>query len=507
MNTKKITICIFLIICLAAAVYAAGRVLPRNPKEAEMTTKDFSLYPRSKGAWVGDVMPMGTDDALNLYYLYDTDHNGSGYHPIHRFSTDNFYNYNDDGCMLLFGDKSESPDRAIGTGSVLIAKDGKWHCFYTGHNDGAPARGEDKECVMHAVSDDGKNWTKIPSDTFYAEDNYSGDDFRDPFVFYNEEDGCYWLLIAARRDDLGGVVARYVSDDLKAWTICEPLYAPKKQFMTECPDLFKMGDKYYLFYSWDCVTYYAESDSIYGPFTAPKDNVLDGTGFCFYAAKTAEFKGKRYLCGWVGRKNEKKDTGNYGWAGNMVIHELVLRPDGSLGVKAPESIDELLSRQVKPNIVKGKGIVNDTKNGYTLISKKDDISILSLGRREDVMSLEFDVTIEGEGYAGLGYGSGDNYDKYTGMVLDSKNNSIHFEGCVLSRLPYVTPFIHTYFDFSKSNTHHVKIVMENEIVVTYVDDTKALTTRVYKSEEDKDLVLYACNATCTYENITIKTVK
>ena len=40
---------------------------------------------------------------------------------------------------------------------------------------------------MHAVSEDNVNWTKIPEDTFYAAENYSGDDFRDPFVFWNEK--------------------------------------------------------------------------------------------------------------------------------------------------------------------------------------------------------------------------------------------------------------------------------------------------------------------------------
>ena len=36
-----------------------------------------------------------------------------------------------------------------------------------------------------------------------------------------------------------------------------------------------------MIYSWDMVTYYAMSDSIYGPFETPEDNILDGTGFCW----------------------------------------------------------------------------------------------------------------------------------------------------------------------------------------------------------------------------------
>ena len=56
-----------------------------------------------------------------------------------------------------------------------------------------------------------------------------------------------------------------------------------------------MGDTWYLTYSWDCVTYYAMGDSMNGPFMTPEDNVLDGTGFIFYAAKTAELE-ERAIC-------------------------------------------------------------------------------------------------------------------------------------------------------------------------------------------------------------------
>ena len=41
------------------------------------------------------------------------------------------------------------------------------------------------------------------------------------------------------------------------------------QYMLECPDLFRMGDTWYLTYSWDCCTYYAIGESMNGPFTAP----------------------------------------------------------------------------------------------------------------------------------------------------------------------------------------------------------------------------------------------
>ncbi len=67
-----------------------------------------------------------------------------------------------------YGDSEDAPDLAVGIGCVLKAQDGRYHCFYTGHNDTFPEKGLDRECVMHAVSEDNTNWTKIPEDTFYA---------------------------------------------------------------------------------------------------------------------------------------------------------------------------------------------------------------------------------------------------------------------------------------------------------------------------------------------------
>lgn len=50
-------------------------------------------------------------------------------------------------------------------------------------------------------------------------------------------------------------------------------------------------------------------------------------------------------------------------------------------------------------------------------------------------------------------------------MLDAKNQSIHYEGCVLSGIAYVEPVITTSFTFEPGREYHVQLVMENEIVV------------------------------------------
>ena len=496
---------LILLICLWITMLAAAAepALVLDDSEAQNQPVPYNLYPAPEGGYVGDVMPFVDGDELQLYYLYDTDHNGQGYHPIYRFSTDDLRSYRDDGLMLDYG-TFDAPDLALGTGSVLKDRQRQYHMFYTGHNDAMGALGQGRECVMHAVSMDGDHWTKLSEDTFYAEDNFSKDDFRDPFVFWNEEDNSYWLLIAGRENELGGVIAKYTSEDLTEWTYDGVLYAPQAQYMLECPDLFKMGDRYYLFYSWDCVTYYAMSDSINGPFVAPEDNVLDGTGFVYYAAKTAEFKGKRYLCGWIGRAIQGKDVGIYRWAGNLLIHEMIQKEDGTLGVRAPESLYDYFTEVVNLDSVTTFGDVTQDSNRYILKGNPGGIAILDLGPRPPTMWLEFDLTIDGNGCAGLAFGTSEDYGIYNALAFDTVNQSIHYEGTKLAYIDEDEPIIQTHFAFEQGMSYHITVIAENEIVIVYINGTKVLSNRIFSSINGAHICLFAKDAVVTSEAMQLR---
>lgn len=464
---------------------------------------EYNLFPAPCGAFVGDVMPMVDNGTLELFYLYDTDHNGQAYHPIHKFTTKNLFEYEDHGLMIGCG-KTEEPDLALGTGSVLKGQDGRYHCFYTGHNDVMGQKGFGKECIMHAVSPDKEHWEKVPSDTFFPEENFAIDDFRDPFVFWNAEEKCYWMLLSTREDSLGGIIARYTSDDLRKWNLCGPLYAPQSHYMLECPDLFRFGNYYYLFYSWNCVTYYAISESIYGPFVEPENNVLDGTGFVFYAAKTAQLNGKRYLCGWVGRTDLRDDHGPYNWAGNMVIHELIQYDDGLLGIREPETLKAYFSEQLACNAVRTCGTVEEYYGIYLLRADHSQFALADFGVRPETVLLECDVVLGKEGLAGFAFGQGTDYENFTCLTLDAKNHSIHYEGTKLSNLSGTAPVIKTAFHFDPGTHYHVTLVAEKEIVVLYLDDAKALSSRIYHSIDGAHIALFAKEKEAAFHNLTIR---
>ena len=60
-----------------------------------------TLFPRAEDSYVGDVMALSEENGVYLNYLYETDHNGVGYHPIHRFYTKDFLSFEDKGEVLM----------------------------------------------------------------------------------------------------------------------------------------------------------------------------------------------------------------------------------------------------------------------------------------------------------------------------------------------------------------------------------------------------------------------
>ena len=505
MKAKRALIAALMVLSLLAS---AARVLAGSSGEIYVPV-DYQLYPAPENAYVGDTMPFVTEDGnIELYYLYDTDHNGQGYHPIYRFTTDDFCGYVDDGMMLSYGLMSE-PDPALGTGSVMCDREGLYHLFYTGHNDTGNG-GMGKECVMHATSEDRQTWEKHPEDTFFSPEGYSRDDFRDPEVFWAEEDQCYWMLIAARNGTLGGVIAKYTSPDLKQWTFEGPLFAPQAQYMLECPDLFRMGDTWYLTYSWDCVTYYAMGPSMNGPFAAPEDNILDGrglmegNGFVFYAAKTAQWGDHTYLCGWLGRAGLFMDSGIYRWAGNVLNHQLIRHEDGTLGVVPPETFREYFTQDAAFQAAGMEGKTDIEGNSIALSAQDGETALADMGMRAPTMILECDVVLDPDGCAGFAFGGSEADQAYTALCLDARRNLLHYEGLKIAELPVYEPEAFTRLDFSERESHHVTLVCENEIVVMYVDDEKALSSRIGHSINGAHIGVFANGCDAVFSNITIK---
>ncbi len=312
----------------------------------------MAFFYKPGDGWAADVIPFFWQGEYHLFYLKDfrdIPAHGEGT-PWYHLSTRDFVTFEDHGEALARG-TVDVQDLYVFTGSV-IERDGLFHIFYTGHNPHFRGQGRPEQAVMHAVSDDLDNWRKAPADTFAVpSEGYERHDWRDPFVFWNEEMGEYWMLLAARLTEGSprrrGCTALCASADLATWEVRAPLWSPKLYYTHECPDLFKMGDWWYLLFSefsQATVTRYRMARSSGGPWRTPAHDTFDGRAF--YAAKTASDGHRRFIFGWNPTQVGERNDGAWQWGGNIVVHEVRQEDDGSLTICVPASVSRAFAERI-----------------------------------------------------------------------------------------------------------------------------------------------------------------
>ena len=386
-----------------------------SPEQHQASVKDFFYKP--DGAWAADFIPLYANGAFQLFYLLDwrnSQVHGEGT-PWYRITTTDFVNFEEHGEVLKRGSKSEQ-DLYVFTGSAIHANN-EYHIFYTGHNHHLRELGKPEQAVMHATSNDMNSWKKIPEHPFFAPtDKYEKNDWRDPFVFWNEEAGEYNMLLAARHKNgiprRRGLTALCSSKDLVKWEVREPFYAPDLYYTHECPDLFKMGGWWYLIFSefTDKVrTRYRMSRSLNGPWITPERDDFDG--HAFYAAKSASDGSRRFLFGWNPTRRDSKDNGTWDWGGNLVVHELIQEPGGELAVQMPQTVDDAFTKPVQHSFDAGTG--NFAMKNQTLhLSATKTFSAAVAGKLPELCRIKTTVRYEdGAREFGLMFRTSDDMEK------------------------------------------------------------------------------------------------
>jgi beta-fructofuranosidase len=439
------------------------------------------IFYRPSDGVAADFIPFYHDGRYHLFYLKDyRDAAGHGEGtPWFQIVTEDFVTFEEWGEALARG-ATDARDLYVFTGSVIQAE-GQFHIFYTGHNHHRKEAGFPMEGVMHATSPDLKTWTKDPGFWFAPSAGYEPHDWRDPFVFWNDEAGEYWMLLAARKTTgpsrNRGCTALAASPDLITWTVREPFWAPDEYYTHECPDLFRIGDWWYLVYSTfseRCVTHYRMSRSLAGPWLAPANDSFDGRPY--YAAKTAGDGARRYVFGWLPTRGEEKDDGGWQWGGELVAHEVMQQPDGTLTVRPPETVLAAFTapQPTTPRPVLGAwdGLATDAVGRH---------SLLALGPMPGECLIETTVTVApGTAAAGLLLRADDAMDRYYQVRLEPNNQRL-----VIDRWPRPgdQPFIvERPLPITPGAPVTLKIIASGTNLVVYADDV-ALCCRMYEHRE------------------------
>lgn len=300
------------------------------------------LFYEPEGAWFGDCMPFYHDGIFYVYHQRDT-RDPKPFEPFEwsLATTKDFVHYEDKGVAIP-KEGEDDPEQYIFAGSVFEGE-GKFHAIYTAFNRNYAAQGKPSQVLMSAVSDDLLHWEKSGKFVLPAPEGYDGNDWRDPYIFWDDESKQYIMILGARKLDgkkvRTGCTVWFTSKNLEAWEFQGDFWAPGTYSMHEMPDIFKIGDWWYLLtteYSEKCKTVYRMSRSLKGPWIAPVDDAFDGRAY--YAARSCSDGEHRYLFGWVPTKEGYNDMGNWHWGGTLVAHEVYQRPDGTLGVKISDTM-------------------------------------------------------------------------------------------------------------------------------------------------------------------------
>jgi len=472
---------------------------------------DFFYKPED--AWAADFIPFYWKGAYRLFYLKDwrsREQHGEGT-PWYQVRTADFVHFADQGQMLARG-TAEEQDLYVFTGSVIEAN-GQFHIFYTGHNHHLSAQGRPQEAVMHAVSDDLVTWRKLPEDTFFAPpDRYEPHDWRDPFVFWNPAAREWGMLLAARLTTgpsrRRGCTAYCASRDLKTWEVREPFWSPGLYYTHECPDLFRLGDWWYLVFSEfseASLTRYRMSRSLDGPWLVPANDSFDCR--THYAAKTASDGTRRYLFGWNPTRGSQKDTeGGWDWGGNLVVHEIVQEPDGTLSVRVPETVDRAFGIRQPFAFRPGLGNCTIDADGAVEIAASDSFGCAVAGPMPDRCKLMMTVTFA-PGTRGCGLMLRASDDLETGYYIRLEPHRSRFVcdqwprgGDVPYRVGLERPLA-----WKPGEPIEIKVFVDGTVCEVYVAGKVAMSMRLYDHPKGSWGV-FVSEGAARFENTTLHTL-
>ncbi len=490
------------IIAAMACVCAVGCSAPKKNSVEQDGKSVFpvSAYDESLPISMGDVMPFYDNGVMNIYHLQN--HTGSNslfYHPVSRLTTTDYVNYRDEGISLDFVEEVASVDAALGTGSVIKDKDGMYHFFYTGHNDNGQSEGlKFNEVVRHATSTDLQNWFKDEEFNLYGYEN----DFRDPYLYYDSDEDVYNMLVTTR--DYGkGVIKRYSASSLDAtWQEWNDegvfFYNDDGDYNMECPSYIEYNGFYYLAYSEqgeNRVTHYRYRKGKDGEWKKFERDSIDASGF--YAGRLEKAGDRLFAFAWCANLSAGS-TGDFDWGGNLVAHEIKQLSDGELCAVMVSEVKDAFSTEVNYNFIDGNSIEKVSFDGGFAARGAERLGT-------NITRINFTFSVENfGGNFGMTFGLDGKFDNRLGsaaVAFDTVNSKLVCYNNISSVVRYGAPLASVPFAYTAGKDYVVDIIIEDEIITVYLDDTVCLTAR-FPEMKRKNFAFYSNGNKVNFKGIT-----
>lgn len=456
----------------------------------------FDTYYKPHVGFVGDPMPFfdPVSKDFKIFYLQEFRPNSATYHPFWCLTSTDAASYKSLGEVIPTGSVAEM-DGALGTGSTIYNEaDQTYYTFYTGHSCDVSKTGIG-EAVLMATSKDCVSWQKNRGFMLSSAGEYSDADFRDPFVFKGD-DGVFHMIVSTQKGGKG-VLAEYVSTDLNSWTSAGVFMSMMWDRFYECPDVFRMGDWWYLVYSEKHaavrrVQYFkgrtldelkACTANDAGIWPDSREGMLDSRAF--YAGKTASDGVERYIWGWCPTRPGEDNT-NVGaypaepeWSGALVAHRLIQHQDGTLTLGPVGAVKDKFAKPVTLKVMDKEGQADGSGDSYSL---SGDAHLL-FGRLADCNRIEMSVKVGSAGDRfGISFARGTDSGKYYTLVINPEGDGrrkVNFEQEGPEGMGFIGGADGYVFDAPSDGVYNITILNDNSVCTLYINDNVAFTSRIY----------------------------
>jgi beta-fructofuranosidase len=368
----------------------------------------------------------------------------------------------------------DSYDRGGIFSGCMVDNDGTPTVFYTGVNDDYSVQ---VQCIATGSSDL-LTWEKHdqnPVIEHVPPELQQTRDTRDPFV-WQEEDGWY-MVVGSRIEGIGGAILLYRSDNLTDWEYLHPLLvgeSARNGIMFECPNFFKMGDKWVLIISshlghtTGTVLYFVGRYENH-KFIPETEGVLD-SGYYYAPLSHLDDQGRRILWSWIREGRTQEQYVNAGWSGVQAVPRILSLDEDNRLLMSPVPECEHL---------------RGTHHQFTADTLDENVLPIS--------SLNLDIHVSFKKTTELQYGievarSDDGQEKVT-IFYDTSTQTLRIQrhyahpnpdcDSTLQGLPHY---------LSEGETLDLRILLDGSVIEVIANQRTSITSRFYPTQAESQHV-------------------
>jgi beta-fructofuranosidase len=369
-----------------------------------------------------------------------------------------------------------NPDETGVFSGCAVNNDGVPTLIYTG----ATGEQNDHQTQCLATSQDGLlTWEKYAGNPVLSavppEANQTAD-FRDPFVWRDDDDEAWYMAVGSRIKDVGGAVFLYRSQNLIDWDYLNPLLVGDQHqtgVTWECPNFFQLGDQWVLIVSahtgtaTGTVFYFVGHYENYR-FTPTHQGVLD-YGHLYAPLTMLDDHGRRLLFGWAREARSEVDQRIAGWSGLQSIPRILTLDN-----------QQRLQMTPVPEL--------ETIRGHQTHYEAHD---LNQSKRLDATGLNLDIVAEFEvqsgGHGGLSLAcSPDGSERVDLLYEADKQNLIARKVTVEPGGVLVTHIREVPHRLAADEGLKLRVLLDGSVVEVIANDRTSVVSRFYPTNADNN---------------------